>query len=409
MLESSFNESAPASPASGIGGIARATKQAIFEHVHGQNLIYNVCWEDPRLDRIAMDLGPGARVAMIASGGCNALDYLLDDPSEILAVDVNPKQIALLELKIAAFSTLEHEDVFALFGDGAHPDAQRIYRERLRELLSPRSRRIWDRDIAMFSGSGVRRSFFYYGTCGSLAWAVMKYFRTLPGVGPKLDTLLEARTLEEQRRIYLPLEDQLWGGLIARASESSMFSTLLGVPTAQRDLIEASNRAGLIGFIRESVHEVLANRPIADNYFWRGYIRGHYSMLCCPEHLKAENFGYIRSRVSRIRLSIQTLEELLQRELPESVTHFVLLDHQDWMAQHQPAALAQEWRAILRTGVRGATVLARSASHTRSHLPKMAHARVAWDDELAERLHERDRVGTYASFHVGTLKGPAEP
>jgi S-adenosylmethionine-diacylglycerol 3-amino-3-carboxypropyl transferase len=79
------------------------------------------------------------------------------------------------------------------------------------------------------------------------------------------------------------------------------------------------------------------------------------------------------------------------------------------MAQHQPAALAQEWRAILRTGVRGATVLARSASHTRSHLPKMAHARVAWDDELAERLHERDRVGTYASFHVGTLKGPAEP
>ena len=32
---------------------------------------------------------------MITSGGCNALDYLLDEPRRIYAVDMNPRQNAL--------------------------------------------------------------------------------------------------------------------------------------------------------------------------------------------------------------------------------------------------------------------------------------------------------------------------
>ena len=38
---------------------------------------------------------------MLTSAGCNALDYLLDGPAEIHAVDVNFRQNALLELKAA--------------------------------------------------------------------------------------------------------------------------------------------------------------------------------------------------------------------------------------------------------------------------------------------------------------------
>ena len=28
----------------------------IFKAVHGKNLIYNTCWEDPALDRVALQL-----------------------------------------------------------------------------------------------------------------------------------------------------------------------------------------------------------------------------------------------------------------------------------------------------------------------------------------------------------------
>jgi S-adenosylmethionine-diacylglycerol 3-amino-3-carboxypropyl transferase len=51
---------------------------SMFKAIHSSSLIYNACWEDPRLDRRMLGLGEGSRVVMITSAGCNALDYLLD-------------------------------------------------------------------------------------------------------------------------------------------------------------------------------------------------------------------------------------------------------------------------------------------------------------------------------------------
>ena len=34
------------------------TSGRVFNLVHRNNLVYNTCWEDPRLDRVALDLGP---------------------------------------------------------------------------------------------------------------------------------------------------------------------------------------------------------------------------------------------------------------------------------------------------------------------------------------------------------------
>ena len=76
--------------------LGRRTQDAIFNRVHGTNLVYNTCWEDPRLDRQMLNLQSDSRLVMITSAGCNALDYLLDGPAEIHAVDMNPRQNALL-------------------------------------------------------------------------------------------------------------------------------------------------------------------------------------------------------------------------------------------------------------------------------------------------------------------------
>ncbi len=48
--------------------------ECFFELVHCNNLVYNTCWEDPRLDRVALSLTPDDNVLVITSAGCNALD-----------------------------------------------------------------------------------------------------------------------------------------------------------------------------------------------------------------------------------------------------------------------------------------------------------------------------------------------
>ena len=70
---------------------------AWFRHTHQSRLIYNTCWEDPRADRAMLRLDSASEIAMITSAGCNALDYLLDDPAAIHCVDMNPRQNALLD------------------------------------------------------------------------------------------------------------------------------------------------------------------------------------------------------------------------------------------------------------------------------------------------------------------------
>src|SRR3954469_23578685 len=112
-------------------------QNSIFKAIHTRNLIYNTCWEDPRLDRVALDLKPSDRVVVITSAGCNALDYLLAGAGEVNAVDVNPIQNSLLELKRAAILSLDYDSFFELFGDGRTPHAKELYLDELRRHLSP--------------------------------------------------------------------------------------------------------------------------------------------------------------------------------------------------------------------------------------------------------------------------------
>src|SRR5437868_14932385 len=89
----------------------------VFKFVHGNNLVYNTCWEDPRLDRVALQIGPSDNILVITSAGCNALDYALCSPSNVYAVDMNPRQNALQELKKAAIKSLQFQDFIRMFCD----------------------------------------------------------------------------------------------------------------------------------------------------------------------------------------------------------------------------------------------------------------------------------------------------
>ena len=121
--------------------------QKVFKSVHGNNLVYNTCWEDPRLDRVALEFTPEDNVMVITSAGCNALDYVLAGPKHVNAVDMNPRQNALLDLKISAIRNLPYESIFKMFGEGRLPEAADVYRSTLRSDLPEWSQQFWDKKI----------------------------------------------------------------------------------------------------------------------------------------------------------------------------------------------------------------------------------------------------------------------
>ncbi|MBK8066197.1 MAG: BtaA family protein [Rhodanobacteraceae bacterium] len=379
-----------------MSSLKQRAYDAWFRHVHGSRLIYNTCWEDPRADRALLGVGRGARIAMITSAGCNALDYLLDDPAEIHCVDLNPRQNALLDLKLAALVALDHGDLFALFGEGAHSDFAEIYRHALRRRLAPESAAFWDRHQHWFDGRG-RGSFYFRGAAGDVAWWVRAWLKALrPRLRRELLELFESPDLAIQRERWARIEPRLFGPLLRLVVRQPATLSLLGVPRAQRDLIAQQYPGGVSAFVQDKLRWLMTEVPASENYFWRLYLHGSYTRQCCPNYLRQEHLATLRERAWRVRLHTRGFADFLAAH-EDRLTHFVLLDHQDWLWAHDQAALEQEWRMILARSAPGARVLLRSAALAVDFLP--AFARQSLHPQVdSERWHQRDRVGTYGSM-----------
>ena len=90
-----------------------ALQDALMNYVLRNCILYNVAWEDPRIDGDLLQLQNDDNVLVLTTGGCNVLDRLIDEPLHIVAVDLNAAQNALLELKLAGLRVLCHEDFFS--------------------------------------------------------------------------------------------------------------------------------------------------------------------------------------------------------------------------------------------------------------------------------------------------------
>lgn len=383
---------------------------AVFNRLYHRNLVYNICWEDPALDHTALQLQPEHRVLVITSAGCNALDYALAGPREILAVDANPRQNALLELKLAAIRALDFEDFFALFGTGAHPDFPRLYRRQIRGQLGAPARAIWDSQQGWFRAG---RPLHHRGLCGVFARIVRAVCRLRPGFWQDVEALFAFESLEAQAAHYdRRVRPWLWNpGIRWMLSRRSLLA-LVGVPGSQRHLIVSQHPRGVAGFVEEAVDTLFRTLPARSNYFWYLYAFGRFSRTCCPRHLTREGWAQLRSGpVDRIRLHTDTVTGMLRRET-QPVDRFVLLDHLDWMDGRDPVALEAEWTQIRRCARPGARILFRSAHR---QPPFMESLRVGpqrdpmgawlhWHKQLAADLHQQDRVRTYASFHIAEVR-----
>lgn len=394
--------------------VTACLSRVFFQLVHRHSLVYNTCWEDPRLDRAALRLTAADQVVMITSAGCNALDYVLDGPRRIDCVDLNPRQNALLELKLAGIRALSHAEFFELFGRGRVANFPEIYRDALRPLLSPRARMYWDRHQGFFRPPG---SFYFRGTSGRFARAVNFYIDRVVKLREPINALLHAPSLAVQQAIYREqIRDGFWTRMLRWLINRDAPLAFLGVPRAQREHLEQTTQAGIAAFIENCLHAVFHDLPLVDNYFWRVYLTGHYEADCCPEYLKPASFARLKAGlIDRLHVHTSSLERFLARCRPESVTRFVLLDHMDWLAAHRLDWLQAEWQALVRAAMPGARILWRSGGLRTDFVDALevdAGSRrrrvgdlLRYNRPLAAALHAQDRVHTYGSFHIADLVG----
>lgn len=384
--------------------------QKIFDAVYSRALVYNTCWEDPAVDRRALELRPDDTMLVITSAGCNVLDYALLGPRRIYAVDANPRQNALLELKLVGIRRLNHADFFSLFGSGQHPHFSELYHDVLRWELSPFAQHFWDTRASWFSAHSG--GFYFHGLSGIVARAFRAYLRLRPRLGRLINSLFESASLADQREIYeCQIAPLMWGFWMNWTLSRQLTLSMLGVPHPQRREVQAQHRHGVAGFIRESIEYLARNLPFRDNYFYAVYVRGAYGPQCCPEYLKPAAFAALKNGLADCIVPHTATVTQFLRGHDGRISRFVLLDHMDWMSSYDYAALVEEWQAILSRASSDARILLRSAHAQPRYLERLtlgADGRKLRDllhfkDALARELSRADRVHTYAGFHIADV------
>ena len=227
-------------------------------------------------------------------------------------------------------------------------------------------------------------------------------FRAKPNIKNHALCLLDADTLAQQARVYSLLEPKIWGKLSNWLIRQRVIMTLLGVPAPQIKLIDDHYPGGVAAYVKDKLRHVMSELPARENYFWRVYMTGSYTLSCCPNYLREENLKVLGARANRVRTHTSTVSQFLQKN-PGGYSHYVLLDHQDWLAHHDPAALAEEWELIFANSRPGTRILLRSAGLDLSFVPEAVRARLRFQPERTAKLHLTDRVGTYGSLHFAEV------
>ena len=82
-----------------------------------ENIInYSQCWEDPEILMKALNINTDDIVLSVTSGGDNTIALLLSNPQKVIAIDLNPAQNYLLELKLAATKVLSYDEYLSFLG-----------------------------------------------------------------------------------------------------------------------------------------------------------------------------------------------------------------------------------------------------------------------------------------------------
>ena len=178
-------------------------EESLRKHTQfGNEFIYAFTWEDSRVDQRLLKMGSDDVVLCLTSAGDNLLHYLYScNPRRIHAVDLNPNQSHLLELKVAAYQALEYSEFWRLFGEGRCLNFRDVLLRKLSPFLSSQALQFWlNQEIIFTSSQGL----YEYGGSGR-ATKLVRFLIKLTGMGLTVKRFCNAKTLNEQRELWLPI------------------------------------------------------------------------------------------------------------------------------------------------------------------------------------------------------------
>ncbi len=251
---------------------------------------YANCWEDADILCEALQPAPGKRIFSIASGGDNAF-ALLAEGAEVLAADLNPAQLAVVELKSVAIRTLERAELLAFLG--IQPASNRLETfQNLRADLSPAAQTWWDAQPDALAAGIIHAGKFerFLRTFGQRILPLVHRRRTI-------EALMQPRSPEDRSRFYRQTWDnRRWRALFKIA----MSRPVLG--RGGRDPAFFQHVDGPVSIrLLSRVGQAFQTLPLEENP-WLDYILHGNFTRTLPRYLRPGILESLRKRLDHLTL-----------------------------------------------------------------------------------------------------------
>ena len=369
------------------------TEGFIMHTINKDNIIYNISWEDPRVERELLQIGKGDVILTISSAGCNVLDYLVKEPENIVACDFNAAQLAVLELKLACIEHLNYQQYWEIWSESNYDTFTAVYQSVLRPKViasktptSASTIRFWDEN-----GDLIKNNFAFAGSSGLAARMLHPALKFL-GI---VDNMVS-------RKAYPPASvglALLLHGILKNPFVWAILAPLGGVPESQLALISREPQVW-----SERLEEVIGRRMWGEtNYFYYYYVVGKWSKECCPPYMQEKNFAVLKAGAKRRAVTMVHGGWADGAQLRKDFTVASLLDSMDWMPDSMIADNIARLYPQLSDGSKKSKpckIFWRSFA-TKVHSPVLAALE---PDLVPDPMDGSERVGWYLSQWVATVE-----
>jgi len=374
---------------------------------------YAQVWEDADVLLEALDIRPDDVCFSIASAGDNALALLSQGPEKVVAVDLNPAQLACLELRIAAYRLLSYEELLALIGtQTAEPNQEGLRNQlyqRCRPELTPAAASFWDsRPEAIRAGIGHGGKFERY----------FRLFRrfVLPLIHKQnlVDQLLRGGSKEERERFYSESWNTRRWRLLFHLFFSRQLMGLLGRDPSFFRYVEGSVAKRILARTQHALTEL---NPSENPYLQWILKETHTTAL--PFALRRENFEKIRSHLDRLEWNQASIEEYLATHPGNQFSKWNLSDVFEYLSEAEYESLlrgivhASRTNAVMQTG---ASTFEPPSYQNRSRMvywnmlaprscPPSLRSQINPLSDLAQTLFQQDKAFFYSRLVIEEVVG----
>jgi S-adenosylmethionine:diacylglycerol 3-amino-3-carboxypropyl transferase len=344
---------------------------------------YGQVREDARAEgALLRKLRNDARVVAVCSGGCTALSLLTIGESRVTAIDSNPAQIYLTELKAKALTTLDFEPARTFFNEDASELPNKIGIH-----LTDASKQYW-----LKHRQELKAGLVNCGTADHKIKGSRDLFHMSVHPATKTETMLSQTNMKAQTNMFNN-EWVNWQWKLALKSMSSKANLAAGAG----DISMQSVPKDFAEQVQKKIERSFTNFISSGNaYLWQ-YFLGRYPMNneeALPPYLRRSNLLFLRNGLSRFTLAAEDLVTWLKEQPSESLDYFVLSNILDFSKGPYAAILAEE---IARVGRSGGIVCLRSLLPRTEAMLADHNRRLIFDANISKEIEATDQ-GPFCNF-----------